>query len=192
MRLTNEFTITTAPDRAYELLLDLRGVAPCIPGGEIGEADTEGVYPGRVSVTLGPMKFVYDGSVRISERDRVARTAVIAGEGRAFDGADTAKIRTFIEVSPDGDGSRVRMTTDLDIKGRAARLGEGLIADVSTHLIKQAAACLESRLAAPDGANHDGLPSSGPVGGISLGASLLTSKVGHAVRRLGRSGGDPT
>jgi uncharacterized protein len=191
MRLVDEFTITTSPDRAYQLLLDLERVAPCVPGGEIDAPDAAGVYPGRVSVKLGPMKFVYAGRVRIAEQDATARTAVIEGEGKASGGAETARVRTQMEVIPDGTGSRVRMTTDLDIKGRAAQMGQGIIADVSRRLVREAAACLEIRLAAGDDADSADLPTAQPVGGLALVASMMTSKVGDSVRRLvGHKGGD--
>jgi carbon monoxide dehydrogenase subunit G len=188
MRLIDEFTIGTPPDRAYELLLDLRRVAPCVPGAEIGEPDAEGFHPGRVSVKVGPMKFVYDGRVRIVERDPATRTAVIVGEGRASGGADTAKVTTTMQVVPDGTGSRVRMTTDLEIKGRAAQMGQGVIADVGRRLVKEAAACIEVRLASPDGADAQDLPAPQPVSGLSLMASVVGSRVGDSVRRLGGRG----
>jgi carbon monoxide dehydrogenase subunit G len=184
MRLEDEFTIATPPDRTYELLLDLRRLAPCVPGAEIGEFDAEGFHPGRVSVKVGPMKFVYDGRVRIAERDPVARTAVIVGEGRASGGSDTAKITTTMQVLPTDAGSRVRMSTNLEIKGRAAQMGQGVISDVCRRLVKDAAACIEIRLAAPDDADPDHLPSVEPVGGLSLVASMMTSRVGGSVRRL--------
>ena len=168
MRLTDEFTVSTPPDRAFAMLLDLERVAPCIPGGEIDPPDADGVYPGRVSVKLGPMKFVYAGRVRFAEQDPARRTAVIEGEGRAAGGADTAKVRSVMEVLPEGDGSRVRITTDLDIKGRAAQMGQGVIVDVSRRLVSQAAACIEARLSAPTTRADDSLPTAGPVGGISL------------------------
>jgi carbon monoxide dehydrogenase subunit G len=187
MRLTDEFTISTPPDRAFSMLLDLERVAPCIPGGEIDAPDADGVYPGRVSVKLGPMKFVYAGRVRFTEQDLVHRTAVIEGEGRAAGGADTAKVRSVMEVVPEGDGSRVRITTDLDIKGRAAQMGQGVIVDVSRRLVTQAAACIEARLGAPDDASRDSLPTAAPVGGISLMASVVGSRIrGLASGRGGR------
>ena len=184
MKLVDEFTVSAAPDRAYAWLLDLDRVAPCVPGGQIGAPDADGVYPGRVSVKLGPMKFVYDGRVRITERDAAARTAVIEGEGKAGGGADTAKVRTLMEVLPEGEGSRVRVSTDLDIKGRAAQMGQGVITDVSKRLLGQAAACIEARLAAPDGTDESALPSAGEVGGIGLMASVVGAKVGDSVRKL--------
>jgi carbon monoxide dehydrogenase subunit G len=190
MRLTDEFTISTPPDRAFAMLLDLEWVAPCIPGGEVDPPDANGVYPGRVSVKLGPMKFVYTGRVRFTDLDHGQRTAVIEGEGRATGGADTAKVRSVMEVVPTGEGSRVRITTDLDIKGRAAQMGQGVIVDVSRRLVSQAATCIEARLSAPPDTVSDALPSVGTVGGISLMASVL----GARIRGLasGRSGSGST
>jgi uncharacterized protein len=121
--------------------------------------------------------------VRIAERDPEARRAVIEGQGRASGGAESAKVRSVMEVVPEGDGSRVRMTTDLDIKGRAAQMGQGVIADVSRRLIGQAATCLEARMA---GAGDDSTAqaSTGQVDGVALMASVVSSKVGDSLRRL--------
>lgn len=187
MHLSDEFSIETAPDLAFEYLLDLRRVAPCVPGAEIGEPGSDGFYPGRVSVRVGPMKFVYDGRVRIVDIDRAGRTAVIVGEGRASGGADTAKVATTMQVVEDGSGSRVRMTTDLEIKGRAAQMGQGVIADVGRRLVREAAACIQVQITGPsDGDARDGpAVSARPVGGISLMASVLGARVGDSVRRLG-------
>jgi uncharacterized protein len=184
MHLVDEFTVAAPPDQCFAFLLDLERVAPCVPGGEIGTQAESGEYPGKVSVKLGPMKFVYSGTVRIAERDPEARRAVIEGQGRASGGAESAKVRSVMEVVPEGDGSRVRMTTDLDIKGRAAQMGQGVIADVSRRLIGQAATCLEARMA---GAGDDSTAqaSTGQVDGVALMASVVSSKVGDSLRRLG-------
>ncbi len=186
MQLVDEFFVSVAPDRAYALLLDIERVAPCIPGAELDPADPDGFNPGRVSVKLGPMKFVYTGRVRIAEQDGASRTAVIEGEGRATGGQDTARVRSLMEVMPEGEGSRVRITTDLEIRGRVAQMGQGVITDVSRRLVSQAAACIEARLASTGGASDDGLASAGPVGGISLMASVL----GARVRGLASGGAD--
>jgi uncharacterized protein len=188
MRLIDEFTITTEPDRAFASLLDLELVAPCVPGAELGAMDADGSYPGAVSVKLGPMKFVYKGRLRIAEQDAVTRTAVIEGEGRATNGADTAKVRALIEVLSDGTGSRVRMTTELDIKGRAAQMGAAIIGDVSRKLVGQAATCIEARLSAPDDSDPMTLPVAAEVGGVGLMGSVISARLGDSVRRLGRRG----
>jgi len=150
MHLSDEFTIDLAPERTFELLLDLENVAGCVPGGQIEPPDADGVYPGRVVVKLGPMKFSYEGTLRIAERDDAARTAVIEGAGKASGGAERATVRSVMEVSPEGSGSRVRMSTELDIRGRAAQMGAGIIGGVSRRMVKQAAECLALRLLAAD------------------------------------------
>lgn len=151
MRLTDEFTIPgVAPARAHAFLLDLQNVAGCVPGGEIGAPNDEGIYAGRVTVKLGPMKFAYEGTLRIAERDPETHTAVIEGAGKASGGSERARVRSIMEVTPEGDGSRVRMTTDLEIKGRAAQMGAGIIKSVSSRMVRQAAECLAVQLAAAD------------------------------------------
>jgi len=150
MKLSDEFTIPVPPDRAYALLLDLQNVAPCVPGGEIKPPDDDGAYPGRVTVRLGPMKFSYEGSLRIAEQDAASRTAAIEGVGKASGGAERARVRTVMEVHPEGSGSRVSMATDLEIQGRAAQMGAGIIGAVSRRMVKQAAECLAEQLTAVD------------------------------------------
>lgn len=184
MRLVNDFTIATDPDRAFDLLLDLERVAPCVPGAELGSEAPDGSRTGRVSVRLGPMKLVYDGRVRITERDGGSRTAVISGEGRAGGGADTARMTATMKVTPSGNGSRVEIVTDLEIRGRAAQMGQGIIADVSRRLVRDAATCIEARLAAPADTDPDELPVAKPAGAISLVASAVSARVGGSVRRL--------
>ena len=150
IRLVDEFTVPVAPDAAFSQLLELPNVAHCVPGGSIGPPDAEGVYPGTVMVKLGPMQFRYEGTLRIVERDDLARQAVIEGAGRTSGGAERASVRSHMAVLSDGSGTRVLMTTELDIKGRAASLGAGIIASVSRRMVKQAADCLASRLASTD------------------------------------------
>jgi uncharacterized protein len=156
MQLRDEFTIPgVPPERAYELLLDLQTVARCVPGGELDAPADDGTYPGRVTVKLGPMKFSYEGTLRIAERDATTRTAVIEGAGKASGGSERAQVRAVMEVSAAGDGSRVRMTTDLEIRGRAAQMGAGIIKGVSGRMVKQAAECLATQLASANPTTND-------------------------------------
>ena len=180
----------TPPDRAFALLLDLERVAPCVPGAaSSARPEPDGVVSGH---GLGEARA---HEVRVHGRAsdhgagrRGQRTAVIEGEGRATGGADTAKVRALMEVLPEGTGSRVRMTTDLDIKGRAAQMGAG------RHRRRQSYAGQPGRdlhrgppVGAPDGDRRDRCRS--PAGrrhradGIGDG-----SRAERLARRLGRRG----
>lgn len=150
MHIDDEFTVPVAPDAAFEALLDLQHVAGCVPGGAVDAPDADGTYPGRVTVKLGPMKFSYEGTLRIAERDPATRTAVIEGAGNASGGSERARVRSVMRVEPDGEGARVRMSTELEIKGRAAQMGAGIIKSVSGRMVKQAADCLAAKLTTLD------------------------------------------
>ena len=148
IHLSDGFDVPVTPERAFELLTDLPYVAPCVPGGEVDAPNESGAYPGRVTVKLGPMKFSYEGTLRIIERDAEALSAVIEGSGKASGGAERASVRSVVRVSASGEGARVDLETELDIKGRAAQMGAGIIGSVSKRMVKQAADCLAQKMAA--------------------------------------------
>ena len=127
MRIETEFDIPRPPDEAYAVLLDLERVAPCVPG-----AECSGRAPGRraarcgVTVRLGPMKFAYEGKVRIDERDDAALRAVLEGDrargprGRIGRGA-ASRCRSEEAAG----GARVTTEADVELTGRAAQMGRG-------------------------------------------------------------------
>ena len=150
MQITNEFSIALSPDQAYALLLDLEQVTPCMPGAELGEAREDGSYAVKVTVKLGPMRFVYEGSVHIAERDAAVRRTVLVGQARETRGQGSAKATIAMTVSGDGAASKVTAVADVELTGRAAQMGRGVVEDVAKKMIADMAACLERRFAAPE------------------------------------------
>ena len=149
MRIDTGFTISQPPAEAYALLLDLERVAPCFPGAELGAELGAGAREVTVTVRLGPMRLSYQGEVRIAERDEAALTAVMSGTAREMRGAGSASARIAMRVEPDGPGSRVAAEADVDLSGRAAQMGKGIIEDVARRLVGEMAGCLEASLASP-------------------------------------------
>jgi carbon monoxide dehydrogenase subunit G len=154
MDIASDFELDLAPDDAYALLLDLEQVAPCMPGATLGAERDDGSRELSVTVRLGPMKFVYGGTVRIAERDEAARRAVLVGaadEARG-QGSASAKISMTVSATPSG-GSRVDSLAQIDLTGRAAQTGRGIVEDVSRRMVGQMAACLAAKTApVPDAA----------------------------------------
>lgn len=148
MRIESEFHMGAAPDEAYPVLLDLERVAPCMPGATLGAEREDGSREVRVTVRLGPMKFTYDGTVRIVERDDAARRAVLEGDARESKGQGGAKATIAMTVSENGSGARVATVADMELSGRAAQMGRGVVEDVAKRMIADMAACLEQRLSA--------------------------------------------
>lgn len=150
MQITNEFSIGLPPEQAYALLLDLEQVTPCLPGAELREEREGGARAVTVTVKLGPMRFVYDGTVQITEQDDAARRAVMVGTARETRGQGSARAAISMTVSGDGAPSTVSAVADVELTGRAAQMGRGVVEDVAKKMIADMAACLEQRFARPE------------------------------------------
>ncbi len=154
MEITNDFAISLPPERAFELLVDLERVAPCMPGAELGDELPDGSRAVKVHVKLGPMKFVYDGTVRVAEQDADAKRAVLVGTAREARGQGDASARITMQVSGGEDGgARVATNAQVDLTGRAAQMGHGVVQAVSKQLMGQMSRALEERFAQPGAAD---------------------------------------
>jgi uncharacterized protein len=191
MRIENAFTISTPPDETYQLLIDLPLVASCIPGGELGARADDESYPAKVTVKLGPMRLIYQGTVRIAEQDDSARRAVLIAKAREARGQGTADAELTMEVGRDGAASsRVTIVTDLQLTGRAARMGRGVVDDVARRLVDEMAACLKQRFGAgsrPGGvAEPAAVPRqpTKPLQGLSIALAALVRRINQLFQRL--------
>ena len=148
MRIETGFDIPRPPADAYAVLLDLERVTPCFPGAELlGHAPGD-AREVRVTVRLGPMRLAYEGQVRIDQRDDAALRAVLAGTAREARGGGSAEARIAMQVEEAADGARVTAAADVELTGRAAQMGRGIIEDVAGRLVGEMAACLEAGLRA--------------------------------------------
>ena len=66
MKLTNEFTVGADPDTVWRTLLDMEGVAGCLPGATITATDREDTYEGTMRVKIGPMAVSYQGTATLT------------------------------------------------------------------------------------------------------------------------------
>jgi carbon monoxide dehydrogenase subunit G len=146
VKLHNEFTVPVGVERAWEVLLDLERVAPCLPGAELhGAHGSE--YRGQMTIKLGPVRSRYEGTVRIEQADPQARRAVMRAQARDDRGGGTAAATISTEMQSVAEGTRVAVETDIQISGPAAQFGRGVMQDVSSKLIGRFAECLAEEMA---------------------------------------------
>ena len=141
MKLENEFTVPAPVDRAWEVLLDLERVAPCLPGATIDGREGD-AHTGTMTVKIGPITARYKGTVKIEESDEAARRAVMRAQARDARGQGTASATITSTMEPVEDGTRVRVETDMRITGPAAQFGRGVMQDVSAKMMGRFADCL--------------------------------------------------
>ncbi len=146
MQIENSFEVGAPPDRVYAFLLDVNRVVGCVPGAELSEVVDPNTFKGKVKIKVGPVTVAYAGTARIADRDEVARTATLEGEGRETTGPGNARAKANMRVEESGAGSRVTVSTDFTVAGRVAQFGRGLMEDVSKSLVAQMAACIKSQL----------------------------------------------
>jgi carbon monoxide dehydrogenase subunit G len=149
MKLENEFTVPAPVERAWEILLDLERVAPCLPGAALGESDGD-VRAGTMTIKIGPITSRYAGTVRIEEADELARRSVMRAEAKDARGQGTAAATITSTMEEVPGGTRVRVETELRVTGPAAQFGRGIMQDVSAKLMGRFAECLAAKMVAPD------------------------------------------
>lgn len=153
MELEHTFTVAAPVEQAWEVLLDLERIAPCMPGANLTGVEGD-EFTGTVRVKLGPVTMTFGGQGRFVEQDPDTRRIVVEASGKDKRGGGTARatIRAALRGA-DGGATEVAVHSDLVVTGRAAQFGRGMIADVSTRLLDQFTDCLAEQLAArPEGA----------------------------------------
>lgn len=143
MELKNEFRVGVPVAQAWNLLTDIERIAPCMPGAELYEVEDD-EYHGSVKVKVGPITAQYRGKAFFVERDDTAYRAVLRAEGRDNRGQGNANATITAQLTDDGNGTRVELSTDLAISGKVAQFGRGVLGDVSVKLLNQFVDCLES------------------------------------------------
>jgi len=144
--LENAFELDVEPDTAWNLLLDVPRIVPCIPGAELVETRSDTEWTVRIKVKLGSMGLEFLNDVTLEERDEATQTVRLHARGRDVAGRGMVAAGVISQVTEIEHGTRVQMTTDLSISGKMAQFGRGIVADVSASLVESFAACLQTQL----------------------------------------------
>ncbi len=177
MELDNAFTVPVPPDQAWDVLLDVQRIAPCMPGATVDEVDGDVVH-GRIKVKVGPVSLTYRGTAKFTERDPDSHTVVVEASGKETRGAGTASATVRASLAPDESGTAVTMHTTMNVTGRPAQFGRGVMVEVGGKLVEQFAANLATLISGEGGAG----PSS------PAGAGTPTSRAAGASGSVGAAG----
>ncbi|WP_199571882.1 SRPBCC family protein [Streptomyces murinus] len=145
MKIDNEFRVDAPLERAWQALTDLEGLAPCMPGAQLTGVDGD-VYRGKVKVKVGPVISQFQGTARFTEQDEASHSAVISASGKDTRGQGNASATVHARLRPDGTGTAVSVSTDLNISGKLAQFGSGMIKEISEKLFAQFVANVEEQL----------------------------------------------
>jgi carbon monoxide dehydrogenase subunit G len=186
IELDNSFTVPVPPEQAWDVLLDVERIAPCMPGATVTSVSDDEIA-GQVKVKLGPLSLSYKGTAKFIEKDQANRTITIEASGKETRGAGTAAATVHASLKPaDAEGQTlVAIHTSLNVTGRPAQFGRSLLPEVSGKLIGQFATNLEALIsqdsAAPGGdttaAAETTAPEASAAPGDTAGAGTTSATV---------------
>jgi uncharacterized protein len=192
MILSNDFTVEAPVASTWRTMMDVERVAGCLPGSQIEPVGEDGTYRGALKLKVGPVTMAYQGTVRLQDIDDGAHTLSYDASAREQRGTGTAAavIRARLEPESGGSGTHVTVETELNVTGRAAQFGRGIMQDVAGAMLGTFASGLQQLIAdgdpgvepgdaVGDALSHD---RSAPAGGgrqnddvLDLGASLWSA-----------------
>ena len=201
VRIEETFRVRAPVERVWAFLLDPHQVVQCLPGAELIETQDERTFVGRVRVKVGPITASYKGRAELTEVDERNHRVRMTGEGQDTAGSGSARMTmtSSIVAGPDG-AAEVSVQSEVQLVGKLAQFGRGMVEEVSKQLFRQFAECARQRLeAAPtgaeagpasavaaDGADHVLAPAAGPAPGPSsspgaapAGAAATAADAGH-------------
>ena len=149
MEFDNSFEVPLPPAAAWPVLMDIRGIAPCMPGAELTDVVDEATYKGKIAVRLGPVALTFAGTVKFEDIDDQNFTARVKAQGNDAKGRGAALATATFRLEPSGTGSKVKVHTDLTLSGAVAQYGRGvgMIQATATALMNQFATALKKQIA---------------------------------------------
>jgi carbon monoxide dehydrogenase subunit G len=171
MEMDHSFTVPVSPDQAWGVLLDVERIAPCMPGATVEEFDGE-VVTGRIKVKVGPVSLTYRGTAKFTERNSDTKNIVLEASGKETRGSGTASatVRAWLESESSGEATKVSMHTTMNVTGRPAQFGRGVIVEVGGKLVEQFAQNLR-QLISSDGAAGADAPTEAAAGSAEAGTA---------------------
>jgi len=194
----NSFEVPLPPAEAWPVLMDIRRIAPCMPGAELTEVVDDKTYKGRIAVRLGPVALSFAGVITFEELDNANRRARVKAQGTDAKGRGGANATASFRLEPAAGGSKVLVHTDLALSGAVAQYGRGvgMIQATATQIMNQFANNLKAQLAAEGAkaaapAASAAVPASAtppppaakPISGFSLMAKVLWDAIVPLFRR---------
>jgi carbon monoxide dehydrogenase subunit G len=161
MQLSNSFVIDRPIEEVYQAFLEVERVATCMPGSTLLGQPEPGTYEGEVKVKVGPLAVAYAGQLVVLEADDAAHRLTMRAKGREKRGAGNADAHVVASLAESAGGTFVQIDTDLDIRGKVAQFGRGVIGEVTDGIMQAFARNVEEML------RSGGVPTPADPGAVS-------------------------
>jgi carbon monoxide dehydrogenase subunit G len=148
MEFDNSFEVPLPVGDTWKVLMDIRRIAPCMPGAELTDVIDDRTYKGKIGVRLGPVALTFAGIVKFEDIDDTNRKARVAAQGNDAKGRGAANAVAAFRLEPANGGTKVLVHTNLTLSGAVAQYGRGvgIIQMTAAQIITQFANNLKAQL----------------------------------------------
>ena len=181
MKLENSFHVEAPAEKAWDLLMDVPRIVPCMPGAKLDEVVDDSHWKATMAVKLGPISLTFATDVERKEVDEAAKRVTLGANARETRNRGRASATIESSLASENGGTRVDIVTDLSLSGTVAQYGRGMIEDISSQMVTSFAQCLQAQLG--DSAEHAEQAVASQAKPIS-GLSLFFGSLGRRIRRL--------
>jgi carbon monoxide dehydrogenase subunit G len=158
MNLATEITVPGPPEAVFDALVDARRAADAVPGARLTPAAPEpladlGEQPGvgaELKLQAGGSQITYRGRVVPHASDRAAGTLACSIDAREARGAGVLRGRLDLRLDPAAEGTLLHVDAEIEVTGRAERLGEERLRTAAMRLLQRVASRLGETSAEPE------------------------------------------
>jgi carbon monoxide dehydrogenase subunit G len=138
-----------SPERVWAFVMDVPSMAKCIPGCDGVEDLGNNRYKSIVKLKVGPIGLTLASEISIVEKDETNRTAALLVEAADKRVGGAVKATMSMKLTPEGDGTKLEVSTDANVMGRIGDFGQPIIRKKADQTLQEVAANLRKALATP-------------------------------------------
>ena len=151
IELQETFRVAVPAEEVWAFMMDPEKVAVCLPGATLTEVLDRDSFLGSIKVKIGAIVARYQGKLSYTKRDKDALTTEMLAEAKEKSGGTLNGTISVVLSSVPGGGTEAKCGASVDLTGRIAQIGGGMIEGVSAEMIKKFVANVKMRLETPAG-----------------------------------------
>lgn len=182
--------VPAAIDAAWNALIDVPRVVPCMPGTELTEVLGGHRFRAAARLRVGPVELLFKGEGELYDIDATAHTAKLRAKGSDTKGRGAFQTQMGFSLAAQGRETIVRVESDITLSGSVAQhaRGAGMVKEMAQQLTGRFAKNLAGLIAAPSTPTSESAeppsPALQPQGVPAIsGFALLLAAIWASLRR---------
>jgi carbon monoxide dehydrogenase subunit G len=146
LRFEKAVQIDVPREKVWNFIWDVDRFISCVPGCKEAKTVEAGkLYSATMVEKVGPFRVEFPTTIEVLERDELTRIKARASGSDNKIGS-RMKVDLDVNLKPDGETTQLAFVADVDILGKLAALGHGIIKRKAEQVLDEFAHSVKSRL----------------------------------------------